>query len=402
MASISALAPFRVPHFAWYFGARAVNQAGHTMAPVALAFGVLALTDAPGALGAVLAAHMVPMVALLLAGGVIADRFGRRRVIQASNILSGLTQGSIALLMLTGNAEIWHLVALSALNGVASAAAMPALMGLVPQLVPRQLLQQANVLLSLTRASLMILGPSLAALLVVTVGPGWALAVDSLTWLLSAALLIPVRIPPPAAVRASMVAELRDGWRYFRATTWLWLMVGAFAILNALHEGGITTLGPARATQTGIGEGGWGLALSAQAVGALAATLIFMRWSLQRPLVVGVLGNILYGLPMIVLALWPSTWPLLISTFLAGFGVQTFSLGWHLAMQENVPQDMLSRAYSYDQLGSFVAIPIGQLAMGPLAAAHGMSEVLLLAGLAYVTICVLTLASPAVRHLARA
>jgi len=401
VTSISAMAPLRSPNFRWYFLSRAVNLAGTTMAPVALAFGVLEVSDSPSALGTVLAAHMVPVVLLLLLGGVLADRLGRRRVIQASNVLSGLTQGTIALLLLSGSAELWHLVVLSAVNGVASAAAMPALNGILPQLVPREHLQQANALQSFTRSGLMIAGPSISAGLVVSAGPGWALLVDAATWLIAAALLLNVRIPPPAGESGTLIADLQAGWAFFRSTTWLWLVVVVFGCLNALHEGAFNTLGPVRATETALGERGWGLALSAQAVGALAATLVLLRRRIERPLVLGMLGNTLYGVPILVLGLWPGTVPLMLVSFVAGAGIVAFSLSWHLAMQENIPEEMLSRAYSYDQLGSFAAIPVGQLAVGPLAHAFGAVPVLVVAGVAYVVVSLLTLLSREVRLLDR-
>lgn len=395
------MAPLHARPFRWFFASRSVNLLGSTMAPVALAFGVLEISDSPTALGAVLAAHMLPMVALLLLGGVLADRLGRGRVIQASNLASGLSRGAMAVLLLTGTAELWHLVVLGVVAGIAAAAGMPALNGIVPALVPREQLQEANVLLSLTRAGLMVVGPSLSATLVVTVGAGWALLIDAATWLVAAALLAPVRIPPRTGEQHTLVVELRQGWDFFRHTTWLWVGVSAFAILNALHEGGLTLLGPVQATRTSIGEHGWGLALSAQAVGALVVTLVFMRWSIRRPLLLGMLGNALFGVPMLVLALWPETTPLVAVCFLSGIGVQVFSLGWALAMQENVPDEMLARAYSYDQLGSFALIPVGQLAMGPLAIAFGVTEVLLVAGLLYVAVCLVALVPSSVRRLGR-
>jgi hypothetical protein len=104
---------------------------------------------------------------------------------------------------------------------------------------------------------------------------------------------------------------------------------------------------------------------------------------------------------MVVLGVWPSTVPLIVAGFLSGVGAQTFSLGWHVAVQENVPDQMLSRAYSYDQLGSLVTVPIGQLAMGPLASAYGIGEMLSIAGTVYVGIALLTLVAGPVRELAR-
>ncbi|HEY0889608.1 MAG TPA: MFS transporter [Nocardioides sp.] len=401
MTSISAMAPLREPSFRWYFLSRSVNLVGSTMAPVALAFGVLEVSHSASALGMVLAAYSIPMLAFLLLGGVLADRWGRRRVIQASNVLSGLVRGAMAVLIITGQAELWSLVALAGLNGVVVAPGMPALNGIVPQLVPRAQLQQANVLLSMTRAALMVVGPGTAAVLVVTVGPGWALAIDAVTWLAAAVLLAPVVIPAPTGPAATLVAELREGWQLFRRTTWLWLVVGAFALLNALHEGGFNTLGPVRAKETAIGATGWGWAMSVQAAGLLIATLFFLRWQLQRPLLVGMAGCALFGLPMMVLGWSPHTGPLLLAAFVSGIGIQTYSLGWHLAMQEHIPDELLSRAYSYDQLGSYAAIPIGQLAVGPLAELYGVGPVISVAGLAYVVICLATLLSGTVRGLPR-
>ena len=184
-----ALAPLRERSFAFYYASRVVNLAGASMASVALAFAVLAITDDPAALGYVLAAHTVPMVVLLLWGGVIADRFPRNVVLQVSNLTSAASQGLLAGLVITGSAELWMLVVLSLVHGTASALGFPAMAAMLPSLVPRAQLQPANALVSLARAGLVIVGPTLSALLVVTVGPGWALAVDAATWLAAAVLL---------------------------------------------------------------------------------------------------------------------------------------------------------------------------------------------------------------------
>lgn len=371
-----------------------VNLAGTTMAPVALAFAVLEVSHSAGALGLVLAARSIPEIVFLLVGGVIADRLGRTTVIQISNVGAAASQGLLAALLLTGQAELWHLVALSAVNGTLSAMTMPALAGIVPSLVPREQLQPANVLVSMSRSTLAILGPSVSAALVVTVGPGWALAVDALTWLVAALLLTPIKLPPRSRTddEPSMLRELAEGWTYFRRTTWLWVVVLAFGALNAIHAGGLDTLGPVLANDSEIGASGWGLIMSAQAVGLFVMSLIMLRIPLRRPLFVGMLGVAAFGLPLIVMA----------AAVLAGMGIELFSLGWNLAMQEHVPESMLSRAYSYDMLGSFVAIPVGQLTFGPLAAAYGIQEVLLVGGLVYLAIAVLTLTSRSVRDLQRA
>ncbi|WP_193612054.1 MFS transporter [Nocardioides lijunqiniae] len=403
MSRPSALAPLREQNFRWYFLARMVNMAGSTMASVALAFAVLEVSDSPSALGTVLAAMSIPMVVFLLVGGVVADRFGRTLVIQTANVVSGLCQLSIAALVLGGHAQVWQLVCLAAVIGTSSAMSFPALASVLPQLVPREQLQQANVLISMMRGTLTVIGPSLAGILVVTAGPGWALAVDGTTYLVSAALLLRVRIPAPVRRqdKPTMLVELREGWTVFRSTTWLWVVVLAFMALNAIHSGAISTLGPVLAKTSDLGERGWGLVLSAEAVGLLLMTVVMTRVRLERPLLFGMLGIGALALPMIMLGLNPQVVPVMAVMVLAGAGTEVFNLGWNLAMQENIPDEMLSRAYSYDALGSFVAIPVGQLLFGPLGMHFGVQQVILAGGIAYAAIAGITLLSRSVRDLPR-
>ena len=399
-----ALAPLRDRRFRWYFASRAVDLLGDIMGSVALVFAVLEVSDSPSALGIVLAAHSIPMVAFLLVGGVLADRFGRTLVIQISNVTAGLTALAIAALVLSGTAEIWQLAALTAVNGVAAAANQPALAGLLPQLAPKGALQQANALNGLLRNIALVLAPAAAGALVVGVGAGWAIAINGATYLLSALLLLPIKLPapPPRHDGDSIIKDLRTGWGFFRRTTWLWVIVLAFSGLNALHSGGFYTLGPALAKSSELGVQGWALILSANAAGLVLTSLLFLRVPLQRPLLLGMLGCALFSLQLIALGTTSQLWVVLLAAFVAGAGIEIFGLGWELAMQEHVPPDMLSRVYSYDMLGSFIAIPVGQLAFGPLGAAFGLQTMILVAGVAYFVISLLTLTSRSVRTMRRA
>jgi MFS family permease len=402
MTWADAASPLRNRSFAWYFASRTTNTLGTMMANIALTFAVLDIDGRAIAIGQVLAAHTIPMILLLLWGGVISDRLPRAVVLQASNVASALTQGLIAALVISGAAELWMIIALSAVHGAVSAISLPAMAGMVPQLVPRDQLQPANALLSLTRNGLTVLGPTLGALLVVTVGSGWALAVDALTWALAAACLTRVRIPPQERTASdSTVAELREGWTFFRRTTWLWVVVLGFGGLNAIHHGAIFTLGPVVAEDT-IGRQGWGYVLSAEALGLLVMTVVLLRVRLERPLLWGVIACSAMSLPMLVLGLDPVLVALVVAAFVGGMGVEVFGMGWNLAMQENIDDHLLSRAYSYDMLGSFIAMPVGQLAWGPLGEVFGNEPVLIASGIAYVVICALVLCSRSVRDLPRA
>ena len=401
MASRGSFAPLRAAPFRRFYVAKLVDSSGSMMAPVALAFAVLGISDSPTALGVVLAANMTPLVLFLLFGGVLADRLPRLPLLRWGSLVAGLTQGTVAWLVITGRAELWMLIVLEAVNGLVLAVVMPTLEGLFPQLVPRGLLQEANLLMSLARNGLRVIAPTVSALLVVGVGPGWALAVDAVTFVVAAALLLRVSVPAGSPrERSSLLADLRTGWKVFTGHTWLWVVVLAFSAANAIVAGAWMTLGPAQAKQT-IGEQGWGYVLSAESAGLLVMVLVMMRHRLERPLLRGMLAVSLSGVPIALLGLTDQLLVLLVAAFVGGAGIELFALGWQLAMQENIEPDKLSRAYSYDMLGSYVAMPVGQLAFGPLAVRFGMERVLVVSGITYVVVCLLALLSGQVRRLER-
>jgi MFS family permease len=210
-------------------------------------------------------------------------------------------------------------------------------------------------------------------------------------------------MPPkePGGAAPDTIGELREGWSFFWATPWLWIVVVGFGVLNAIHMGAWYTLGPAIADDT-IGRQGWGFVLSAEAVGLLLTTVVLLRVRLERPLLLGMLGIAMIAPPILLLGVSPHLVGLVAVAFLAGAGTEIFGMGWNLAMQENIDDRMLSRAYSYDMLGSFVAMPIGQLAYGPLAEAFGFRPVLIASAVAYVAVVGLVLCSRSVRGLKRA
>lgn len=407
MSLTDSLDVLRQRRFAWYFTARSVSTAGSAMAPVALAFAVLHLTDSAGALAQVLAARTVALVVFLLVGGVMSDRMSRTTVMQASHALTAVTQGAAAALIITGHAQLWMIIGIEAVNGAVSAFTMPAMMGLVPLVVDRSRLQQANALLSFSRNGLTIIGPAVAGVLVVTVGPGWALAADALTYVLAILCLARVRLPARAAEepapRSSMLGDLREGWTEFVSRTWLWLLVVAFGVLNAIGVGVIGVIGPLVAVRTpALGAAGWGFSLSAEAVGTVVTTLAMLRLSFRYPLRIGMIAIAALAAPMLMLGIDPVTVPLMAAMFVSGLGMEVFGVGWNTALHEHIPEAVLSRVSSYDALGSFVAMPIGTLLYGALATQFPLGPLLVVSGTLYVVIALATLASRSVRDLERA
>jgi hypothetical protein len=400
--SLGALGDAR---FAWYFAARTVSTAGSVMAPVAVAFAVLHIDSSAGPLAQVLGVRTLAMVVFLLVGGVVSDRFSRIVVLQVSHVLTCLTQAVAAVLIISGHATLTQLTVIEGVNGAVSAFTVPAMMGIVPLVVDRARLQQANALLSFSRSGLAVIGPAVAGLLVVGVGPGWALAVDALTYAVAIVCLARVGLPRAETGmgrRPSMVRELREGWTEFTRRQWLWVVVLVFGVTNAIHVGVVGVLGPLIAASTeAIGEGGWGLVLSAEAAGTVVMTLVMLRLRLEHPLRAGMLAICVLAVPMVLLGAMPAVLPVALAFFLAGAAVEVFGVGWSTALHEHVPVTILSRVSSYDALGSFVAMPIGTFAYGWLATTMDLETLTLVSAVVYVGISLSALLSRSVRDLGR-
>lgn len=395
--------PLVHPPFRWLLAARTTSLLGNSIAPVALAFAVLDLTGRASDVGIVVASRSVTNVLLLLFGGVLADRLPRRLVLTGSSLAAAGTQGLIAALVLSGDATIPLLAGLSALNGAVAALAFPASAALTPQTVPAPLLQAANALLRLSMNSAAILGASAGGVLIAVAGPGYGLAVDAAAYALAAVLFRGVRVSSGRSsdpAHTSVLGDLRDGWTEFTRRSWTWVVVAQFAVVNAAFVGTTVVLGPVVADTT-VGRAGYGLVLGAQTAGLLVGGLVALRWHPARPLRIGVGLTVLSAAPAAALALSPTLAVLVISAGLAGFSIEQFGVAWDVALQQNVPADRLARVYSYDAVGSFIAIPVGEIAVGPLAGHIGLRPTLLGCATAICLATVLALSTSSVRDLRR-
>ncbi|MEU5692918.1 MFS transporter [Actinosynnema sp. NPDC020468] len=370
--------PLRHREFRVFATGRLVSVLGNGVAPIALAFAVLDLTGSALDLGVVLAARTAASLVFLLFGGAVADRLPRGRVLVWSAVLATGSQAVAAGALLTTSPPVWWLVVLEAVNGAAAAFTLPATQGLMPQLVPKGLLRQANALFGLANNSTRIGGVALGGLLVATVGSGWAIAVDAATFAVSAVLFARLRLPAAARVSSGLFASLRGGWTEFASRRWLWAVVAAATVTNAMYSGGWSTLGPVIADGS-FGRGWWGAVLASTTVGLVVGAAATMRFHPRRPLLVGVLGLTAYGPLLVLLALVPQPLVLAAMAFATGVGIGVFDVVWHTALQQNVPEDVLSRVVSYDLFGSFAALPLGQVAAGFLAERFAPAHVVLAA-----------------------
>ncbi|MFI5935983.1 MFS transporter [Actinoplanes sp. NPDC051494] len=374
---MSALAPLRHVRFRFMLAGRTVNALGNAVAPVALAFAVLDLTGSPSDLGLVVGARMLANVVFLLFGGAFADRVPKNLLMVGSSIAAAVTQAAVAAFVLTGTATVPLLIALSAVNGAVAALALPASSAILPQLVPADVRQQANALNRLTFNGAYIVGAPIGGIIVAAIGPGWGIAIDAAAFLLAGAFFALLRVPAvPSTERSGIIGDLREGWSAFSSRTWLWVVVAGFSVINACLGGGVNVLGPVVADDT-VGRRAWGFVLAAQTAGMVLGAIVAMRVKVRRLLFLGVLCTAFEVLPVLALGVAPHLGLLIAAMFLAGLTIEQFGVAWETTMQEHVPADKLARVYSYDMVGSFLAIPIGLVLSGPIAAAVGLRPTLI-------------------------
>nr|WP_269329845.1 MFS transporter [Kineosporia babensis] len=385
--------------FRWFFAGRTVSLLGSFMSPVAIAFGVLELTDSAAWLSAVTTSVLIPMVATMLLGGGIADRYRRDTILTRASLGSGLAQAGIAVLLFTHQHPAL-ILPLAAVNGVMQGLSTPALRGILANLARGPGLQQASSLLASARNLGRIVGPATAGVLTASVGAGWAVAIDAASFLLAAACFARVALPGLSnRTTTSMADELREGWHYFHSHTWIWAVTLAFAVFNATNRGFWLILGPVIAQDT-FGAGGWGLVLSAQGVGALSATVVLVRVPMmRRPMGTALSAMALAALPLILLGAGAGLWALVAASFLAGIAVDFFTVVWETVNNTLIPEHLLSRVGAHDEFWSTMSFPAGQLSAPLLAALFGAPGVALCGGLVAASVMLVTSRVPSLRRI---
>ncbi|MEV2277576.1 MFS transporter [Nocardiopsis sp. NPDC049922] len=379
------LRPLRHPAFRALALGRSLMYLGNGMASVAVAFAVLDATGSLVNVGLVVGARSLANVCLLLLGGVIADRLPRSLVLRGGCALAAASQSALAAALLTGSASLPLMVGLSLVNGAAAAANLPAAAALTPQTVPAALLRPANAVLRVAVHAGMFAGAGLGGVVVGVAGSGWAIAADAALFALAGVAFTFLRVPRgprrDGTGNAGVLRDLLEGWSEFTARRWVWIVVAQFMVVNASWTATTSVLGPAIADAS-FGRTGWGLLMAANAVGLLAGGVLAARWQPRRALAFGVALILVQTAPLFALAVPAPFVLLLVAMVVAGIAVEQFGVAWEVSVQENVPPERLSRVYSYDALGSFVAMPVGQVAAGPLAAYTGPGPaVALMAGL---------------------
>ncbi|MFC1404597.1 MULTISPECIES: MFS transporter [Streptacidiphilus] len=391
--------------FRRFFVGYTTSLLGSSMAGVAVAFAVLATGGGGSALGAVMTARILPLVLLLLFGGVAADRFGSRIVMIVADVLRCGAQATFAVLLLTGRPDLWVMLVLSALAGIGEGLFGPSLSALIPRLSPRDGLTQANSLLQIARSGATVAGPALAGVLVATGGPALVLALDAASYAVS--VLVVFSLPPagagapgPAASagRGSLLVDLRAGWSLFRSQTWLWVTTLHICLFNLLVWGPFLVLGPVvSATRLG-GAGAWGAIMACYGCGAITGGFVLLGRRPSRPLFVAVVASLGWAFPTGALAVGLPLVCVCAGALVAGIGSSLYGTLIDTLEQQVIPVEFRGRVAAYGTLGAFGLGPLGLAAAGPVAAVVGAGPVLAGGSLWLLGAVVVLLLLPAIRR----
>jgi MFS family permease len=384
--------------FRLLFTGRCVSLLGDGAFLVAMAWQAYTLSDAPTALSLLGIAMTVPLISLLLVGGVVSDRHDRRRVMLLADGVRAALLVLMGALAVSGTLRLWQMMVIVAIYGAAQAFFDPASDAIVPELLAPEQLAQANALEQFVRPlALRLAGPAVGGLLVGLFGPGAAFLADGATFVVSAVALWamsthvragsgPERVQATATHAPAIAmagAEMREGWSYVRRHVWLWGTFASAGLAYLLFMGPAEVLLPfmvkhelgGSGVQLGLvlGAGGLGSVACAMAMGRSglpqrSMTFIYVVWALATLAVAG------YGLAT-------AMWQLMVASLAFNLLETAGTIVWATMKQRHVPGHMLGRVSSLDWLISIGLLPVSLALTGPLSAVLGVRGTLIGAGL---------------------
>lgn len=387
---IGMLRPLQIRDFRYLWAGMTVSFTGDGFYLVAIAWASYELSNVPTAFSLVSVAWSLPMILFLLFGGVISDRFERRKVMIAADVLRGFVVAGLGTLALTGALEFWHLIVFAALYGVGQALFNPAFGAIVPDVVPKNLLVQANSLDQFVRnLSERLAGPALGGLTIALFGggvkgAGAAFLVDAGTFVVSATFLS--RMRPRAVSKESNESpwkEVKEGVRFARSHTWLWGTLLSSAVTLLFVIGPFEVLIPYLVkNKLGGGSEDVGWVMAAGGVGAVVAALIMSQRGLPKRHITFMYTA--WGIGMALMLPYAFLTKVWHAAVVEAFAFGLFTCGmvvWGTLMHRLVPTDLLGRVTSLDWMVSTALLPVSFALTGPVAAAIGIETTFLWSGI---------------------
>lgn len=399
------LQSLRSRSFALLWSGQFTSRFGDSVYQVVLVVWLVKNTGSGGEMASVLAATVAPMVLLGLFGGVVVDRLPRLPLMYAADVARATTAIVLGVSELRGTLDVGEVLAGSVVFGIAQAFFQPAYTAVLPQIMPRASLQQANSLTRLGVEFAQIFGPAIGAVIVAIWSPGVGFIFNGASFVVSMITVAAIgwrRYPRPARTEGSGVfREALDGISTVLREPWLWFTIGLAAVAN------VTLAGPMRIAlpfllveERDAGGHAYGILLSCGAGGSIiAAYLVGTRGKLRRR------GLLAYGAWMaqgVMLVLFASSLPIpvfWVAAFLGGACLILTDLIWVGTLQEIVPAEKLGRVSAIDQVFSWGLLPIGLVVIGLLRDVSSARTILLTCGAATLLLPALGLLHPRIRRL---
>ena len=381
------------------------SRVGDYIYEIALAWWVLQKTGSAQTMSLVLIFALTPAILFALLGGVAVDRFSRPRLMVASDVLRGCVALAVALLARADILEVWHVFLASLIFGFLDAFFQPAYAALVPQLVPEADLTSANALTGLSLNLGRVAGPSLGALIFNWLGPTWSFGLNSASFFISSAFLVPLLfavIPVPERSEKTQIwQDLHDGLAAITSRRWLWVTILIVAFTNITLSGPYSVAMPFLVSDFMHGDvNTLGLIYAVFPLGYVFCSLWLGRYArIRRRGLVNFLGLALAAFMLTLFGLHLPLWSLLVAALINGIALEACQLAWTGLLQEKIPNEELGRVFSFDSLGSFVLLPVGLGVTGWATEAFGPSPVFLVSGGLTTLIALLALLLPAIRRL---
>jgi len=372
------------------------------MGPIALAFGILALPDgSANMLGLVLGATTVVFLLMAPFGGVIADKYGRARMVGVTDMAAGLVLFIQVAYFATGDVPLAVLLITNGFFGLMWGIFWPAFSGLMPAVLPEAGLQKGNALNAFMTNAGVISGAAVAGLLIEVFGVAFTLAIDAASFFISGLMIFTFRHLTPRAEQTenTMLDDLLHGWKVFLSFRWIVIIVGAFSFIVMCWAAAENVLGPLIALEHFNGPKSWSFVISAESAGLIVGSLIAIKIKPKYPMRFLMLSSFTITFYIWSLAKPQSLLMIAFGAFLFGITLDLWGTLWSTALQRKVPRDSLSRVSSFDAMGSMMFRPVGLAIAAPLSTLFGIENFLQILAAITVVAIIVPLLDPQVRNM---
>jgi MFS family permease len=384
------------------FIARFISNFGNGMGPIALAFGILALPNgSANMLGFVLGTTTVVFFLMAPFGGVIADKYGRARMVGLTDMAAGAVLFIQVFYFAKGEVPLAVLLITNGFFGLMWGIFWPAFSGLMPAVLPEEGLQKGNALNAFMTNAGVISGAAVAGILIDIFGVAFTLAIDAASFFISGLMIFTFRHLTPRAQKTenTMLDDLVHGWKIFLSFRWIVIIVGAFSFIVMCWAAAENVLGPLIALEHFNGAKSWSFVISAESAGLIVGSLIAIKVKPKYPMRFLMISSFTITFYIWSLAKPQSLLMIAFGAFLFGITLDLWGTLWSTALQRKVPRDSLSRVSAFDAMGSMMFRPVGLAIAAPLSTLVGIENFLQILAAITVVAIVVPLLDPQVRNM---